>query len=274
MHALCRHRQQQPGRTRFTMEGKDRQQLDRLSQGDGMQLDNPTRLLWQQGSAHLHLTEGQTDMDIVFSAPKRDVAPVARAALLLSRSEIKHYIKRQPEFETSLVPVTPVAGAPEIVRIMCEAADKVGVGPMAAICGTIAQRVVEAMSPVCEDILVENGGDIYYNLTKERVIAINAGPSPLSGQVGLRVSGRGAICTSSGTQGRGLSFGKTDASIVLGEDGALCDAAATALGNAVQSPQDFALALSTVTKLPGVTGALVIMGEAMATRGEVSVVQL
>lgn len=256
------------------MEQKNHQQLDGLPQEDNMQTDNPTRVLWQQDNAHLHLTEGQTDMDIVFSNPKRDVAPVARAALLLSRSEIKHYIKRQPEFETSLVPVQAAAGAPEIVRIMCDAADKAGVGPLAAICGAIAQRVVESLSPVCEDILVENGGDIYYNLTKERVVAINAGASALSGQVGLRISGTGAICTSSATQGRGLSFGKADAAIVLGQDGALCDAAATALGNAVQTAQDFAMALSAVTKLPGVTGALVILGEAMATRGEVSVVQL
>lgn len=231
-------------------------------------------LQWQKENAHLHLTEGQTDLDIVFSAPKRDVAPVARAALLLSRSQIKQHIKRQPEFETSLVPVQLVAGAPQIVRTMCEAGEKVGVGPMAAICGAIAQAVVEAMIPVCEEVLVENGGDIYYNLHQERVIAINAGNSPLTGQIGLSVKGRGAICTSSATQGRGLSFGKADAAIVLGEEGALCDAAATALGNAIQSPQDFALALSTITKLPGVTGALVIMGEAMATRGQVNVVQL
>lgn len=245
-----------------------------MEANDRRHMDNTVSLLWQKENNHLHLTEGQTDMDIVFSGAKRDVAPVARAALLLSRSEIKQHIKRQPEIETSLAPVQPAAGAPLIVRTMCDATEKVGVGPMAAICGAIAQRVVEAMIPVCDEVLVENGGDICYNLNKKRVVAINAGTSPLTGQIGLSVTGRGAICTSSATQGRGLSFGKADAAIVLGEDGALCDAAATALGNAIQSPQDFALALSTITKLPGVTGAMVIMGEAMATRGQVDVVQL
>jgi ApbE superfamily uncharacterized protein (UPF0280 family) len=76
------------------------------------------------------------------------------------------------------------------------------------------------------------------------------------------------ICTSSGTVGHSLSFGKADAALVSSADAALADAVATGLGNRVRQPEDVAGALEWVRAVPGVKHALVIIGETLGAWGE------
>ncbi|GAH70559.1 unnamed protein product, partial [marine sediment metagenome] len=86
------------------------------------------------------------------------------------------------------------------------------------------------------EIIIENGGDIFLKSLKKRMIGIYAGKSPLSGRIGLEISGEETpigICTSSGTVGHSLSYGKADAVIVLSPSATLADAAATAIGNVI-----------------------------------------
>ena len=57
------------------------------------------------------------------------------------RDMLEQYIEQHPDFLTSLVPITVANDAPGIVTGMAEAARKAGVGPMAAVAGTIAEFV-------------------------------------------------------------------------------------------------------------------------------------
>ena len=58
------------------------------------------------------------------------------------REELKRFIRMNREFKTSLEPLK-VVSAPEIVKMMASSAQIAGVGPMAAVAGTIAQLVAE-----------------------------------------------------------------------------------------------------------------------------------
>ena len=77
-----------------------------------------------------------------------------------------------------------------------------------------------------------------------------------------------AVCTSSGTVGPALSFGRGDAAVVVSPSGALADAAATALGNRIRGAADVEAAVQWAAALPGVIGAVAIAGEAMAAQGD------
>jgi ApbE superfamily uncharacterized protein (UPF0280 family) len=110
---------------------------------------------------------------------------------------------------------------------------------MAAVAGAIAEYVGRALLPLSEEVIVENGGDIFIFSKRERLAAVYAGDSPLSGRLAVALKPRGGpgtagafgVCHSSGTVGHSLSFGKADAALVISEDCALADAAATRLGN-------------------------------------------
>ncbi len=126
-----------------------------------------------------------------------------------------------------------------IVKTMAEAAEKAGVGPMAAVAGAIAEYVGRELLPFSREVIVENGGDIFLKTQKTRSIGIYAGESsPFTGKLALRIEPKDTplgICTSAGTVGHSLSFGKCDAAILVSPSASLADAAATAVGNLIQS---------------------------------------
>ncbi|MEA4882838.1 MAG: UPF0280 family protein [Clostridia bacterium] len=200
----------------------------------------------------------------------------AIAAVHESRGEIERYIPTHHEFLTSLVPVTPKPWAPPVVQLMCTASARAGVGPMAAVAGAIADFVGARLRLYSSEVIVENGGDIFIASSGPRKVGIYAGSSPLSQKVAIEVSPgpRGCgVCTSSGTVGHSKSFGRADAAVIIARDAALADAVATAVGNAVQSEKDVERAARSVSRVRGVTGAVVIAGAAMGAWGDVKLVQ-
>jgi ApbE superfamily uncharacterized protein (UPF0280 family) len=202
------------------------------------------------------------ESDLLISA-ERPLPELAERALRLARADLEGYLARDPDFERTLVPR--------------EAMDVCGVGPMAAVAGAVAQVVGEALLADSQQVIVENGGDIFLYTTRPRTAAIYAGPSPLSGKLGLKVNRVNqplGLCTSSGTVGPSLSFGKADAAIVLAESAPLADAAATALGNQVKTAADIEPALEVVSKMPGIYGLAAIIGEHVGAWGEMEFLRL
>ena len=79
------------------------------------------------------------------------------------RSLLENYIARHPGFVTALVPFPVGDDAPAIARAMAEAAEKVNVGPMAAVAGAFAEFVGRDLLKYSPEVIVENGGDIFLN---------------------------------------------------------------------------------------------------------------
>lgn len=188
------------------------------------------------------------------------------------RSQIETYIKMHPAFLTSLVPLKACTGAPAIVAGMCEAAEKAGVGPMAAVAGAISEMTGMELLKYSDEIIVENGGDIFISTRTPRKVGIYAGKSPLSEKLALEITPDSTplgICTSSGTVGHSLSFGKADAALIVSKSTFLADAAATAVGNMVKSPSDIEKALEFASGINGIEGALVIIGDKLGVWGNI-----
>ena len=197
--------------------------------------------------------------------------------VLKYRNSLESYIRRYPEFQSSLKPVDVNNDAPKIVKAMAETALKAGVGPMASVAGAIAEFVGEELLAFSDEVIIENGGDIYIKSLKKRIVGIYAGSSPLTGKIGLEISPEGTpvgVCTSSGTVGHSLSFGKTDAAVVVAKSTALADAAATAVGNLVQAPEDIEKAVEFAKTVQGVRGIIVIIGDKMGVWGDIKICPL
>ncbi len=219
------------------------------------------------------VTVKETDL---FIRAKKDLHRKALDIVLKQRRLLEGYIARQPGFVTALEPYAVGKDAPLIAREMAEASAKVGVGPMAAVAGAFAEHVGKGLLPDSDEVIVENGGDIYIRCEKQRLIGVYAGDSPLSGKLALRIEPNDTplgVCTSSGTVGHSLSFGRADAAIVISPSVALADAAATAVGNLVQTPEDMPRALNFVKKVEGITGIAVIIGDKMAAWGKIDLVR-
>ena len=188
-----------------------------------------------------------------------------------SRESLECYILEDPFFKVTFDPYECSKDAPDIVRRMVEATVKVGVGPMAAVAGTIAGIAVEDMMRAgAAYAIVDNGGDIALVNDETVVVGIYAGQSPIKG-LGLEIPPRKkilGICTSSATVGPSISLGNSDAALIVSEDVALADAAATALGNRIVDKGSLDTAFDFLKDVPEVAGAIGIIGDRMATCGQ------
>ncbi len=200
--------------------------------------------------------------------------PIAERSIFATREEIERFIELEPLFRDTLEPYQEPESADPVIKRMCEAARSANVGPMAAVAGVVADEAVKAMQDAgSRQCVVDNGGDIAMLISEPLEIGIFTLNPKFQG-LGLRIApspNRKSVCTSSGTVGPSISFGVAEAATVFSDDAALADACATRLGNLIKSDEDEMIkqALEDVTWIPGVEGALVIVGDKMAVKGEV-----
>jgi ApbE superfamily uncharacterized protein (UPF0280 family) len=218
------------------------------------------------------VTVKETDLHV---QARSDLSALTRELVLEQRGYIEAYIRRYPEFASMLNPWRRTGPAPTIVRDMIAAGTAAGVGPMAAVAGALSEHVGRGLLAHSDEVIIENGGDIFLQTGEPATVAIWAGDSPLSLRIGIRTGGRNdpfAVCTSSGTVGHSLSFGRADAVCVLSHSCALADAAATAVGNRVHSKQDIPVGIEFAKGISGVLGAVIVVAEKMGAWGDVEVV--
>ena len=208
---------------------------------------------------------------VTISAREKIHIEAAKRSIIEQRSYLEAFIRKDPFFMLTLEPYDLQADdAPDIIRQMISTTEIFGIGPMAAVAGVIAKLAVEAMIEAgATYAIVDNGGDMSILNDQPVVVGIYAGSSPirdLAFEIPPREKPLG-IATSSGTVGPSISFGCADAATIISQDPALADAAATALGNAVQADNNLDECFKAIDT-PGIDGALIIRGDEMAMWGE------
>jgi len=206
----------------------------------------------------------------------REMQETALEELVRLRRILLEHGRKDPSFLNSLEALTLYPGleVPEEIITMIECGRETGTGPMAAVAGLFAERVGRRIAKLyqTEELVVENGGDLYLRNKSDLVSAIHAGSSPLSDKMAFVVRpGEWGICTSSGTLGHSFSKGKADALCVISSSAPLADAWATALANRVQGPEDIEEVLEGVEEISGIAGCAVIAGERIGVRGKFQV---
>ena len=157
--------------------------------------------------------------------------------IIKRRMEIINFSRRNPEFLSSLEPLI-INEAPLIVKLMAKAAIKAEVGPMAAVAGSISQLSLSyLLNKGSQYSIIDNGGDIALKTNEKVTIGLYSGISSLSGSIGFQIKAKQTpigICTSSGTVGHSISFGRSDSVTVFASKSSLADALATSIANNAQ----------------------------------------
>jgi ApbE superfamily uncharacterized protein (UPF0280 family) len=204
---------------------------------------------------------------------KQQAIRVAIESIKRNRLELELYVRANPKFLYTLSPIA----APEnslVARLMALAAEKAGVGPMAAVAGALADLAVEDMIRVgCEVAVVEDGGEISAMSNRSVDVAVAAGEEPLSKRFGFRLKEFPiGVATSSGRFSHALSFGDAEAAVVFCRDAALADAAATAVGNVVRGEDTQAGIQAGINRglsIEGVEGVLILFQGQVGTAGKI-----
>jgi ApbE superfamily uncharacterized protein (UPF0280 family) len=208
---------------------------------------------------------------------KSDVEPQHLVGYILrQREELKNYIKMHKDFQTSLEPLK-VGVAPPVVKMMGKASAIAGVGPMAAVAGTISQLSLNfLLNQKAKYVIVDNGGDVALKTNQDVVMGLYAGESSLSGKIGFKIKYNKTpmgICTSSGTVGHSISFGRADSVTVFASEASTADALATSIANHATGDVDGEIVENCLGKAEEFReyfrGVLVVVGEAAGTVGKI-----
>ena len=218
-----------------------------------------------------HFTLKESQCTIV--SDKRQAILAAIESIRRNYQELEIYVRANPKFLYTLTPI-PAPEKPLVARLMALAAEKAGVGPMAAVAGAIADLAVEDMiREGCEVAVVEDGGEISAVSNRPVDVAVVAGEEPLSKRFGFRLTEFPiGVATSSGRFSHALSFGDAEAAIVFCKNAALADAAATAVGNVVKGEDAQAgiqAGISRGLSIEGVEGVLIIYKGQVGTAGRI-----
>lgn len=164
----------------------------------------------------------------------------AKEGIIAARQVLEAYLARDPFFGSTYEPYEPDSDELVLVR-MADATKKAGVGPMAAVAGSIAWAGVDAMIEAGASFgVIDNGGDIALIADRPVRVGVHAGGAALSNKIAFVVPAQDrvlGICTSSATVGPSVSFGIADAVTIFSHDVALADAWATAVCNVIR-PSD------------------------------------
>lgn len=231
---------------------------------------------WVSKSGLVSFQVAIRESDLMVRA-RRDLRHRAERLLERARQEVEDQIRRQPEFLHSLSPLPMPAKVPPVVKAMFQGAAAYEVGPMAAVAGAIAQAVGAGLRRWTPEVIIENGGDLYVKMDRPVELGLYAGPgSPFTGAIKLRVDPQGqalGVATSSGTVGHSLSFGRSDAVVTVASDAALADAAATAIGNRIQTPDDVERVLREEQARGLLKALLITIGGRMGAYGAIEILR-
>jgi hypothetical protein len=228
--------------------------------------------------ASITFAVGESDLWIgytPYSADGKALALEGARLLRKLRNEILSY--PDPSFLRSFVPlkereekVSPfIAGMLRSSRLS-------GTGPMASVAGAIAQEVGMRLKKMfaLEEIVVENGGDLYIDVLKSLPVTLFAGTNSLSGKVSIIVEPKHCplgVCTSSAKVGHSYSFGAADAVMVACHDASLADSYATAFCNKVRVEADVKDVSEEMNGKEEILSALVLLDTKLALCGQLEV---
>ena len=195
------------------------------------------------------------------------------AMLVDLRRSMDAYLLMDLGYKAALTPYDAGLEAPSILKEMSLVSHKTGVGPMSSVAGAVAVRVAGFLKDKfgVQEVIVENGGDIYAEAGSDMDISVFAGQSPLSEKIGLHIPAADfplGICTSSGTVGPSLSLGSADAVMIVCKDVMLADSYATAMANRIKTVNDLQPVIDRIQNIPDILGAIVVKDDRMAICGQ------
>ncbi|MBE6037595.1 MAG: UPF0280 family protein [Anaerofustis stercorihominis] len=212
----------------------------------------------------------ETDL---YVGAENDLSDPVREIIIKYRNILEEYIVRHKGFASALAPISLYKDAPDIAIRMADAARAAKVGPMAAVAGAFSQILAEELD--CDELIIENGGDLYIKSQHDRIVSIYPGENKFKGRLNLHFSKEDmplSVCTSSSKLGHSLSFGKADSVSIISHDAFLADAMATSVCNMIQKSEDIPRALEFAQSVDGVLGAVAIIDNKLGAFGLVEFV--
>ncbi|MFP4456478.1 MAG: UPF0280 family protein [Clostridia bacterium] len=216
---------------------------------------------------HISLDES----DLIIFTKKIDVQKV-RKYLQKCRQEIIDAIKLNNDFLTSFEPIRMDNKFSKIAKDMISATNHYEVGPMAAVAGAVALYLGRYIKKANQEVIIENGGDLYIYTTSKRFINLYTEDNIYKDRLNIEINPTGtelSICTSSRKLGHSQSLGNSDAVVIKADNAIYADAGATAYANKVKTKIDIERVLLEAKEDKYIKGIIIIIDGYLGAWGDI-----
>jgi ApbE superfamily uncharacterized protein (UPF0280 family) len=197
------------------------------------------------GGRRLYLHDGPIDVILEAFGHPEEVrsayhAAARRFVTILDELCEELPLLRQPLTKRGTAPSGVIAK--RMASAVAPYAERTFITPMAAVAGAVAEEILDAMTGAShlEKGYVNDGGDIAVHLEEGQHFSVGMIDRPdrpsLLGSARIEAGQPIRGIATSGWRGRSFSLGIADAATVLAASGAMADAAATVIANAVDLP--------------------------------------
>jgi len=227
---------------------------------------------YREGLKGFNVTYKESDLFIVAD---ESLKKKAYMILLKYRKIIEKHILENPEFVTSLKPLNfKNKNLSNILISMYKAGKIADVGPFASVAGAISEYVANDLKEYTDNVLIENGGDIFVSGNSDKIVQIYLKNYK---NIGIKIDKTMlpiAVCSSSSKIGHSLSFGNADLVVVLSQSGAVADAFATKICNELKEEHDIERILSVYKKNKIIKGCIIFFNKKIAGWGNFELVNI
>ena len=214
------------------------------------------------------------ESDLLICSDKEIAKEKAQGILVKYYKQIEEYITGNPLFLTSLSPLEIDQAAPPIIKEMLEASKVTGIGPFSSVAGAVAQYVGGELLNYCQELIIENGGDIFLKINQDKIIGVYLGQEFKINDLNLKIKKRSqafGVASSSSTLGHSLNFGKADLVSVVAKNIIIADGFATAISNRIKRIGDVDKILAEAREDLAIEGLLVAFGEKIFLWGDLEI---
>jgi hypothetical protein len=200
------------------------------------------------------------ESDLFISSDTELEKEKAKEILKKYYTEIENYIKKNPNFFSSLTPLEENKSAPPIIKDMLACSQLTGIGPFSSVAGAIAFYVGKELLNFSSEVIVENGGDIFLKINEDKKIGIYLGEKFSKKYLTLKIKKRKSpfgIASSSSYLGHSLNFGRVDLLTVIAKNSIIADGFATSLSNRIKKEEDVREVLEFVKNNSFLEGVLI-----------------
>ena len=212
------------------------------------------------------------ESDIYLSCDKPLDETIVKSLLKRYYDDIASYIRSYPNFLTSLTPWKEDPFAPPIVKDMIAASKVSGIGPFSCVAGGISWYVGKEILNYCNELILENGGDLFLKINEDKKIGIylggNFSPNFITVKIKKKESPFG-VASSSSRFGHSLNFGRADLVTVVALDSLLADTFATVFSNKIKKIGDIEKVINEAKGYSFIKAVVVAFEGRIALWGEV-----
>ena len=214
------------------------------------------------------------ESDLLICSDKEIPKEKAQGILVKYYEQIEEYVMKNPLFLRSLSPLEIDQAAPPIIKEMLETSKVTGIGPFSSVAGAVAQYVGGELLDYCQELIIENGGDIFLKINQDKIIEVYLGQEFKINNFNLKIKKRSqafGVASSSSSLGHSLNFGKADLVSVVAKNTIIADGFATAISNRIKKIENVDKILAEAKdKLP-IEGLLVAFGEKIFLWGDLEI---